>query len=285
MFRLVLVNARALLGGQEKGRKSCPMVGVDRLYARYQFKRPKPFYYPDRKEEAERKAEAATKEIVEMENSGLRPKNFCYKVLGVSKYATIEEIRDAYLVLAKRYYPDVTRSKRALNQFQEISNSYRILTDANKRLEYDHSKNVAIEKALSKPPKKLRQKWHKTKQLQSAISANEEEATLGCNKLFDLWYLRKCEKCGGTPQLLSDRDVEKEPCRRCHGTGKVFSQSCGTHADILSDVEMLVIKSKGVRRNGVGKRIDTVKVFVPHKLSAEQRLLILALAETEDPIF
>lgn len=47
------------------------------------------------------------------------------------------------------------------------------------------------------------------------------EATIGCKKRIDLRYLKKCEECRGKSQLMVNRDLGKEPCRRCNGTGKL----------------------------------------------------------------
>ncbi|KJH41112.1 DnaJ region [Dictyocaulus viviparus] len=60
-----------------------------------------------------------------------------YKVLGVKKDATAKEIKKAYFQLAKKYHPDVNKSKEAQEKFQEVSEAYEVLSDDGKRREYD----------------------------------------------------------------------------------------------------------------------------------------------------
>lgn len=61
-----------------------------------------------------------------------------YKVLGVSKSATQDEIKKAYKRLAKRYHPDRNQGdKAAENRFKEISEAYQCLSDPEKRTQYD----------------------------------------------------------------------------------------------------------------------------------------------------
>ncbi len=66
-------------------------------------------------------------------------KNF-YDLLGVSQKATPEEIKKAYRKLARQYHPDVNPDNRdAERRFKEINEAYEILSDADKRAEYDSS--------------------------------------------------------------------------------------------------------------------------------------------------
>jgi molecular chaperone DnaJ len=61
-----------------------------------------------------------------------------YKILGVSKGATQEEIRKSYRKLARKYHPDANRDDpEAENRFKEIQHAYEILSNPEKRREYD----------------------------------------------------------------------------------------------------------------------------------------------------
>lgn len=61
-----------------------------------------------------------------------------YKILGVSKDATQEEIKKAYRRLARKYHPDVRPGdKEAEEKFKEISEAYEVLSDPEKRKRYD----------------------------------------------------------------------------------------------------------------------------------------------------
>jgi molecular chaperone DnaJ len=61
-----------------------------------------------------------------------------YKVLGVGKNASDEEIKKAYRKLARKYHPDRNQGdKQAEERFKEISAAYDTLSDADKRKQYD----------------------------------------------------------------------------------------------------------------------------------------------------
>jgi curved DNA-binding protein len=60
-----------------------------------------------------------------------------YATLGVDKSASSDEIKKAYRKLARKYHPDVSKEKDAKEKFQEVSEAYETLKDAEKRAAYD----------------------------------------------------------------------------------------------------------------------------------------------------
>lgn len=70
----------------------------------------------------------------------MKMKNY-YDELEVSRYASPEIINKAYKVLAKKYHPDTTTEdkQQAEERFKKISEAYEILSDEQKRLEYDNT--------------------------------------------------------------------------------------------------------------------------------------------------
>lgn len=60
-----------------------------------------------------------------------------YKVLGVSKDASDDEIKKAYRKLARQYHPDVNKTKEAEEKFKDISEAYDVLSSKDNRQKYD----------------------------------------------------------------------------------------------------------------------------------------------------
>lgn len=60
-----------------------------------------------------------------------------YKTLELNEDASPQEIKKAYRRLAKKYHPDVNKSKEAEEKFKEINGAYEILSDEKKKAQYD----------------------------------------------------------------------------------------------------------------------------------------------------
>lgn len=75
---------------------------------------------------------------------GKNQKRDYYEVLGVPRKATKEEIRQAYRKLALKYHPDRNKASDASDRFKEISEAYAILSDDQKRAQYDQFGHAGI---------------------------------------------------------------------------------------------------------------------------------------------
>src|SRR4051794_32715516 len=76
-----------------------------------------------------------------------------YRVLGVPRTASAEEIRKAFRSLARQYHPDVAKDKKhAEEKFKEINEAYEVLSDAAKRKTYDEVGANWSSRGFTPPP-------------------------------------------------------------------------------------------------------------------------------------
>lgn len=74
-----------------------------------------------------------------------------YQLLGVSKSASAEEIKRAYRKMALTYHPDRNKTKEAEEKFKEINQAYEVLSDSQKRQQYDQFGSAAFEGGAGGP--------------------------------------------------------------------------------------------------------------------------------------
>jgi curved DNA-binding protein len=60
-----------------------------------------------------------------------------YKILGVARTATADEVKKAYRRLARKFHPDVSKETNAEHKFKEVQEAYEVLKDPEKRAAYD----------------------------------------------------------------------------------------------------------------------------------------------------
>ena len=88
-----------------------------------------------------------------------------YEVLGVSKTASDSEIKSAFRKLAKKYHPDVSKEPDAAEKFKEAQEAYAVLSDKDKRAQYDRYGHAAFQGAAGTLPE--------TVQVPGALSENQ----------------------------------------------------------------------------------------------------------------
>jgi len=78
--------------------------------------------------------------------------NDYYQILGVSKNASLDEIKRAYRKLALQYHPDRNKTKEAEGKFKEVTKAYEVLSDSQKKQVYDQYGHAAFEQGASQGP-------------------------------------------------------------------------------------------------------------------------------------
>lgn len=176
-----------------------------------------------------------------------------YEVLGVSKDADDAAIKKAYRALAKKYHPDMNPGdKEAEKKFKEASEAYAVLSDAEKRRQYDQFGHAAFEGGAGgaggfggfdfsgadfsdifgdifgdlfgggRRGGRAGNGPMKGANIRKSIRITFEEAVFGCEKEIDLILKDPCEDCHGTG---AKPGTSPETCPKCGGRGQVVYTS------------------------------------------------------------
>src|SRR3989344_3873350 len=70
-----------------------------------------------------------------------------YETLGISKSASDVEIKSAYRKLARQHHPDIDKIAGAAERFKEVSEAYQVLSDSNKKKQYDQFGHGAFDRS------------------------------------------------------------------------------------------------------------------------------------------
>lgn len=167
-----------------------------------------------------------------------------YEVLGVGKDADDAELKKAYRKLAKKYHPDVNPSEEAAEKFKEASEAYSVLSDPQKRKQYDQFGFAAFEQGGyggfysdgfggadifsdlfgdlfgggGRTRTRSANDPMRGANVRTSVNISFEEAVFGCEKQIEINYREECETCHGTGAKAG---TSPETCTRCHGTGRV----------------------------------------------------------------
>ena len=172
-----------------------------------------------------------------------------YEVLGVDKNADDAAIKKAYRVLAKKYHPDMNPGdKEAEQKFKEASEAYAVLSDPEKRRQYDQYGHAAFDGTGGGAGgfdfsgmdmgdifgdlfgdffgggsrRRTNDGPMKGSNLRTSVRITFEEAIFGCEKEIEMVLKDECHTCHGTG---AKPGTTPETCPKCGGKGKVvFTQ-------------------------------------------------------------
>lgn len=168
-----------------------------------------------------------------------------YKILGVDRNASKEEIKKAYKKLAKKYHPDINKEEGSSEKFKEINEAASVLGDDQKRQQYDQFGSEGMKYSSDMGGfdysdfmggsfdfgdifdtffggggdffgGRRRGGPQRGADLRFDLEITLEDAAFGVKKDIIVPKLDTCEKCGGTG-AESASDVKT--CDACHGTG------------------------------------------------------------------
>ena len=172
-----------------------------------------------------------------------------YEVLGVGRDADAATLKKAYRQIAKKYHPDMNPGDaEAEKKFKEASEAYAVLSDPDKRRQYDQFGHAAFEGGAGGAGGfggfdfsgadfsdifgdifgdlfggggrrgRANQGPMKGMNIRKSVRLTFEEAVFGCEKELDVVLKDPCPKCNGTG---AKPGTSPETCPKCGGKGQV----------------------------------------------------------------
>jgi len=170
-----------------------------------------------------------------------------YEVLGVAKNASDADIKKAFRNLAKKYHPDAhPGDKECEEKFKEAQEAYAVLSDADKRRQYDQFGHAAFDGAggaggfdfsgmdmsdifgdifgdffgggFGGGSRRSNNGPRQGANVRMSVRVTFEEAIFGCEKEIEFNYKETCKTCGGNG---AKPGTSPETCPKCGGKGKV----------------------------------------------------------------
>lgn len=236
-----------------------------------------------------------------------------YEVLGVSKTATQDELKKAYRKLARKYHPDLNKDNpEAAEKFKECNEAYSVLSDEQKRAQYDQFGPEAFENGgmgggagaggfggfggfggsgmedifdmffggQGRGGRSNNAGPQRGADLRFDLEISFEEAAFGVEKEISLKRAEKCEHCHGEG---AEPGSKVETCPDCHGSGYVrftqntmFGQMVNERPCSKCHGEGKIISNPCHECHGTGtvKKTKKLKVKIPAGVDNGSRLRV-----------
>jgi molecular chaperone DnaJ len=187
-----------------------------------------------------------------------------YETLGVDRDASFDDIKKAYRKLARSYHPDVNPDPEMAEKFKEITAAYEVLSDPDKRQNYDVGGNgfggfnnggFGFSDIMDSffgggQQRGPRPRNRPGQDALIRVEVDLMEATFGCERDLNVETAITCNKCNGTgcannskprtcdickgrgetqqvARSILGQVMTSRPCASCQGFGSVISDPCG----------------------------------------------------------
>lgn len=233
-----------------------------------------------------------------------------YEVLGVDKNADEVALKKAYRALAKKYHPDINPGdKEAEAKFKEASEAYAVLSDPEKRRQYDQFGHAAFDGGAGAGggfdfndmgdifgsfgdifgdlfgggfggSRRANNGPMKGANVRTQVRITFEEAVFGCKKEIDMVLKDECPDCHGTG---AKPGTSPETCKKCGGRGQVrmtqqslfgMVQNITTCPDCNGTGKIVKEKCPGCRGTGYLNNRKKIEVSIPAGIDNGQSVRI-----------
>lgn len=235
-----------------------------------------------------------------------------YEVLGVDKGVSEEEIKKAYRRLAMKYHPDKNpdNKKEAEEKFKEISEAYEVLSDQNKRAQYDRFGHEGMSDIFGRGGFTWSDFTHfgdiedifgdffggssigglfeglfgrgrarqraRGADLRYNLEIDLREAAFGCEKKIEVPRQEGCPTCKGSGARPG---TSKKSCPSCRGSGQVrysqgFFSIARTCESCRGEGQIIETPCSDCRGQGLVQKTRTIEVKIPAGVETGSRLRI-----------
>lgn len=235
-----------------------------------------------------------------------------YEVLGVSKNATKDEIKKAYRKLSKKYHPDLNKEPDAAEKFKEINEAYEVLSDDQKRAQYDQFGHAGVNgqgggfsgggfgdfggfggfedifdtffgggSRRRRDPNAPR----KGDDLQYRMNISFEDAVFGKQTEIEIPREEECDTCHGSG---AKPGTSPKTCDKCNGTGQISQaietplgrivnrRTCGS---CHGNGKIIVEKCPTCAGKGRVQKRKKIKITIPEGIDDGQQLRVAGQGE------
>lgn len=236
-----------------------------------------------------------------------------YEVLGVDKNADEAALKKAYRQLAKKYHPDMNPGDaEAEKKFKEASEAYAVLSDPEKRRQYDQFGHAAFEQGGAGgyggfdfngadmgdifgdifgdlfgggSRRRTSNGPMRGANLRASVRITFQEAVFGCEKQLELSLKDECTTCHGTG---AKPGTSPETCPKCGGRGQVVMtqqslfgmvQNVTTCPDCGGSGKIIKEKCAACSGTGYTSSRKTIKVTIPAGIDDGQSVRIAGKGE------
>ena len=230
-----------------------------------------------------------------------------YEVLGVQRGASKEQIKDAYRKLAMQFHPDRNKSPEAEEKFKEISEAYAVLSDDQKRQQYDTLGHAGFDQRYTREDifrgadfdsifrdlgfgdlfraffgggfgGGFSERVNRGQDIGFELDISLEEAGRGTEREIEVPRTEKCDVCGGSG---ASPGTSPKTCPRCNGAGKVQNMRKAGFATFVQVTPCPACRGKGVlidspcrncRGTGLVKKRRRISVRIPEGIDEGYQL-------------
>ena len=225
-----------------------------------------------------------------------------YKILGVDKNATKDELKKKFRELSKQWHPDLCKDESKKEEyeekFKEINEAYSVLSDDEKRAQYDNGGSFNFE-GFSKgfnpfggspfddfsdffswgfnnySSSKQKNRVRKGSSLRMTVNVSLEDLYNGVKKKLKYKRYEVCPNCNGSGL---EKDGYEEDCKHCGGTGSIFTQKgslqmINTCPHCGGTGKHKVNPCHACQGSGISKVVKEIEIDIPNGTESGERFV------------